>query len=152
MGPQYDRVYVGDLGLAQDTPLKVSINLTSQDKQEPWQPIHNVVNERNGYIDLPGTPAGYKLRIEGYGYLDFRVAGVPSTSWTATLAIDDPQTKIVSAKAAQYLYQTMMQPNMVSGDTQAYATGYQFWTDEYEKRKDQFHMPFIPIKINWGQR
>jgi hypothetical protein len=145
-------VYVGDLGLAQDRPMKLSINLTNEDRREPWQPLHNIINERNGYLDLPNVPAGYKLRVEGYGYLDFLVAGVPSTSWTATLDINDPQTSIVTAAAAKRLYQGMMQPNMVSGNTSAYAEGYQFWTNQLEERKAQFRMPEIPIRMNWGQR
>jgi len=151
-GPAYTRVWIGDLGLAQDRPISVSYSSEWNLRQAQWIPAHNVINEYNGYIDLPDVPANMNLLIRGYGYLDFRVAGVPSTSWTATLAIDEPQTKIVTAKAAEILYRGMMQPNMVSGDTQAYATGYQFWANEYEKRKDQFHMPEIPLKINWGQR
>ena len=151
-GPPYTRVWIGDLGLAQDRPISVSYSSQWNLRQAQWIPAHNVINEYNGFIDLPNVPANMNLLIRGYGYLDFLVAGLPSTSWTATLAIDHPQTTIVTAAAAKWLYQQMMQPNMVSGDIGPFQQGYQFWSAEFERRKDRFHMPEIPIKLNWGQR
>lgn len=141
----YDRVYIGDLSIAQDSPIKVSYshNLRTQS----WVPVQAEAGG-DGYIYLDAPVDAY-LRIEGTGYLDYLVSGSSSTAWTAAIAVDEPQLQILTAQAALYLYQQMSLPNMVSGNNEAYIQGYNFWTQELKKRKYKFGMERPNARSVW---
>ncbi|KKM08181.1 hypothetical protein LCGC14_1726450 [marine sediment metagenome] len=88
-----------------------------------------------------------RLRIEGMGYLDFLASGVSSTAWTATININSPQTDILVAQAALYLYTWMSMPNFDSGTTERFQQMMPFWQQELAKRKRLFRMPMPDIQI-----
>jgi hypothetical protein len=150
-GPTMAKVDVSDLGLALNRPMAVSY-CPSTFRHEPWVPVrgYEVKSSENAVYITQSIPAGSPLRIEGIGYLKFLASGVESTAWSATIAIDDPQTKILSAAACLYLYQQMAMPNFTSGDNKAAIEAYAFWKQEYRDRCNQFRMSVPPIRVNWG--
>jgi hypothetical protein len=111
-------------------------------------PIYNFEIDTDT-IYLKDDYAGKKLRIEGTGYLDFLASGVASTAWTATIALDEPQIKILSAEAAIYLY-NQMAGNYTSGGRQYALERLQFWMSEANKRRLQYGMYLPKVRTNWG--
>ncbi|KKL83267.1 hypothetical protein LCGC14_1976500, partial [marine sediment metagenome] len=104
MGPEGARQYIGHLGLAQNLPQRVSVEQFDYSNRAPFLALDDVrFDHESGYLRTPWV-RDRRLRIEGMGYLDFLVSGVSSTAWTATINIDSPQTDILVAQAALYLY------------------------------------------------
>ncbi len=148
----YDKVYVGDLSLAQDRPLRISYQYDGSEFSEPWQPVRSYhVDETNRYLLIQGLPSDCKLRIEGVGYLDFLVSGASSTAWTATVALDEPQIKILSAEAVIWLYEQMSLPNFRSGDRKAYQEALSHWKNTVlPERQAKYGMILPPALADWG--
>ncbi|KKL72809.1 hypothetical protein LCGC14_2081180, partial [marine sediment metagenome] len=147
MGPDGARLYIGDLGLAQNMPHRVSVEQGDYNNRAPFLTLDTVeYDPENGYIRTPNV-SDLRLRIEGYGYLDFLASGVSSTAWTATININSPQTDILVAQAALYLYTWMSMPNFDSGTTERFQQGMGFWQGELQRRKNLFRMPSLPITI-----
>lgn len=147
----YDHVDISDLNLAQDFPIALSY-ARSTTTDEPWQAIHSFElkpTEQMVYIN-ESVPADRPLRVEGIGYLDFLVSGASSTAWTATIAIDDPQLKILTASAIIYLYQQIAQPNNITGDRKAALEMVSLWEQRLKERKAHFAMPRPPARMDWG--
>jgi hypothetical protein len=145
---QYNRVYVGDLGLPNDEPWKVSFQYDGYDGEEPWIKLHGFEIQED-WLYLEGPLPNGKLRIEGRGYLDFLVSGAASTLWTATIAVDEPQLKILTAQAALYLYQQMAMPNFTTGTRGDYKAMISFWQEELDRRISKFRMPRPPVTVRW---
>ncbi len=145
------RLFIENLGLAQEMPHQVFIESTNYSLYEPWTLIHNAVfDTENGYLYLPdNVPDDYRLRIKGIGYLDFLASGVSSTAWTATINIDAPQTDILIARAALYLYTEMAMPNFSSGDRKDYQEMMGFWKGELRERIGKHGMPIPSIPTKW---
>jgi hypothetical protein len=148
IGPFYPKVYVADLGLAQNIPTRVSYYPADKLQNEPL-PIRDYITQGD-YIYLQNNYAGYRLRIEGTGYLAFLKSGVESDAWDATIDIDDPQLRILSAQAACWLYTQMALPNFTTGDRKAFGDSKIYWEQELAKRKIQYGMPVPTVKTNWG--
>ena len=146
----YDKVYIGDLSLARTRPHRVSYQYESLRFQEPWNNVRNFRVDSDNYLYLPDVPRDCILRIEGLGYLDYLVSGASSTAWTATIAVDDPQLKILTAEAVLYLHRQMVFPNNTSGDEKLWAEGYKRWMGELETRKSKFSMIAPHVQANWG--
>lgn len=150
-GPAFSKVYVGDLGIHLNRPHVVSYQYRGHEHREPWQILRNYkLDTVNNCIFLHDVPIGAYLRIEGYGYLDFLASGASSTAWTATIAIDDPQLKILTAQAAMWLYEqgTMPQMDAVNRDEFYKALGYR--KQKLQEMQDRFAMPALPIIVSWG--
>lgn len=147
-----DRIYIGNLSLAQNQPYQVFVEPRYYSHQEPWVEIHDWEVDEGGYLHLPtSVPNDYRLRIIGKQYLDFLASGTSSTAWTATINIDSPQTEILVAEAAVYLYTWMSMPNYESGTRQDYQGMIGFWKDEAKRRKSKFGMPSLSPTVSWGR-
>lgn len=146
-----DRIYIGNLGLAQNQPNEIFIEPSYYSHEEPWIPIHDWEVDEDGYLHLPASVSNdYRLRIIGKKYLDFLSSGTSSTSWDATINLDSPQTEILVAEAATYLYTWMSLPNYESGTRQDYQGALAFWKSEAKDRKGKFGMKPIPVTNSWG--
>ncbi len=147
----HDKLYIGNLGLAQNQPDEIYIEPTQYSQEEPWDVIHDWEVDESGYLYLPTSiPNDYRLRIIGKQYLDFLSSGTSSTSWSATINLDYPQTEILVAEAALYLYTWMSMPNYDRGTREDYQQMIGFWDAEAQKRKNRFGMPPRPIIISYG--
>jgi len=145
------KLYIGNLGLAQNRPHQVFIEPNDYSQEEDWLRVNGYKIDKDGYIYIPTTyPSDYRLRIRGIGYLDFLASGVSSTAWTATIELDEPQIKILTAQAAVYLYTWMSMPNYESGTRGDYQQMIGFWEDQLSRRKLQFHMKSPPATVDWG--
>jgi len=146
------RIYIGGIGLAQNKPHKVSYERTPYNQIEPWVIVRGIKVDKDGYLYLPSSvPMNRQMKIEGIGYLDFLLSGVSSTDWTATIELDSPQTEILIAEAALYLYTWMSQPNYETGSRKDYQQMIGYWKQEVEDRKNKFGMePTAGATVNWG--
>jgi len=146
------RLYIGNLGLAENRPVQVFVEPSDYYYGEPWDLIHSVdIDYEGGYLLLPSNViADRRLRIRGIGYLDFLASGVSSTAWTATINIDKPQLDILIAQAALYLYTEMAMPNFTSGIRKDYIEMMGYWKAELRDRKNLFGMEMLSIPVSWG--
>ena len=142
IGPDTSKVYIGNLGLGQNKPHQVLIADCDYHYSEPLTLVRDIhYDVTNGYMYLPsGLPNNRNLRIAGTGYLDFLASGVSSTAWTATIAIDSPQTDILIAQAALYLYTVMSMPNFNQGTREQYQETMNFWAGELGRRIGKYGM------------
>ena len=149
--PVRNKVYIGDLNFAQDRPHQVSReqtrSLSPYSQREPWVALKGWEVDTSDYLLLPSGLSNYRLRIEGIDYLDFIKAGVSSTAWDSTIAINSPQLDILIAEAAIYLYQQKLFPNFTTGETDRYRDALGYWFEELRARQNKFGMvaPMISI-------
>lgn len=148
IGPFYPKVWIGDLNLDRDTPRYVGYFPIEKTKYEPL-PLRNYKID-SGYLYLPEYPTDGLLRITGAGYLDFLASGISSTAWTATVDINEPQLKILTANAAVYLYQQMILPNYSTGTNKVFKEGLAYWKGELENRIAKYKMPLTSPMVDWG--
>ncbi len=147
IGPDGARQYIGHLGLAQNLPHRVSVEQSDYNNRAPFLTLDSVeYDPESGFMRTPGLK-DLRLRIEGMGYLDFLVSGVSSTAWTAIININSPQTDILVAQAALYLYTIMSMPNFDSGTTERFQQMMGFWQQELLRRKNLFRMPMVSATI-----
>lgn len=149
-GATRDKLYLGDLGLAQNYPHSVLQSSDTSINREPWDLLRDYEIGSDGYIYIPTVSQNYRLRILGIGYLDFLLSGVRSTDWAATIALDEPQIKILIAQAALYLYTWMSMPNYSAGIRTDYQQMLTFWKQEVAERKAKFRMRTPPATVHWG--
>jgi len=146
-----NRTYSGHLGLAQNEPNEIFIEPAQYSREEPWISIHDWEVDEDGYLYLPTSVSNdYRLRVVGKQYLDFISSGTVSTSWSATINLNEPQTRILTAQAAVYLYTWMSMPNYESGTREDYQEMVGFWKQEVKERKAKFGMPSLPVTTSWG--
>jgi len=147
-------LYIGNLGLHANRPHQVSIEPCDYHVGSSWEVVRDwIVNASAGYIYLPDSVTkDLNLRVRGIGYLDFYTVGTttPATTWTATIDLDEPQLKILSAEAALYLYTQMSLPNYETGTRDDFAKGASYWANECEKRKAKFGMKSPSATVSWG--
>ena len=146
------RLYIGNLGLAQNQPTQVQMERCYYSQREPWVAIHGYVVDKDGYLYIPTNyPSDYLIRLKGKGYLDFLLSGSSSTDWAATIAIDDPQLKILTAEAALYLYTQMAMPNYETGARREFQQMMQFWKQESVERRAKFGIyGRAGASVHWG--
>ncbi len=146
LGPQYDKVYVGDLSLALDRPLRVSYCPDEgQPFSEPWVPVRNYELDTD-YLYISSFPRDYRLRIEGINYLSWS----SETTWTGTIAVDEPQLKILTAAAAKDLYLKMSLPNFSTGQRDDFQKAMAYWDAELQDRINKYQMIRPLAKVKWG--
>lgn len=147
------RLYIGHLGLAQNRPHGVFIEPSYYSNEESWTRISDYKLDSDGYLYVPTTyQSDRRLRIRGIGYLDFLASGASSTAWTATIDINEPQLKILTAEAILYLYTQMSLPNYESGTREEYQKMLGFWKQEVADRKAKFGMKSPAAAVHWGLR
>ncbi len=144
----YPKVYINDFDIALDKPHQVSWQYDTSKEWEPWIPLRKYQITPD-WLYLDDVPVDARLRIEGIGYLDFLASGVSSTAWTATVDLDEPQTKILYAEAASYLYRQMMLPGNTTGSIESYTMGYQIWQQELQDRRVKYGMVIPAIRTKW---
>ncbi len=149
IGPTFNKIYVGDLGLLNHEPHQILQQSSSSLEYEPWQMLRGWEPDYNGYIYLPDGSQEYRLRIIGIGHLDFLVSGVASTAWAATVAIGEPHIRILTAYAARYLYQQMAMPDYDTGTAGRFGQAMQYWDGEIAKRSALFGMPPPAATQDW---
>ena len=149
----HGRIYIGNLGLAQNKPNEVLVERAYYSQDEPWITVRDWDVDSSGYLYIPTDyVSDRRLRIVGKGYLDFLASGASSTAWTATINIDDPQLKILSAQAALYLYTTMSLPNYESGTTKDYQAAMNYWVGKLAERQVKYGMGWgtTTATVNYG--
>ena len=147
-GPIRDKVYIGDIGLAQDKPHRVSQAADAAIHNEPWHLLHKY-RVQDGWLYLHEGSANCRLRLEGIGYLNFLVSGAVSTAWAAVIDINSPQTEILVAEAIMYLYTQMILPNFTSGDRESFVEILNYWASELNRRRAKFGMPAPLPSVIW---
>ena len=96
------------------------------------------------------VPSSYRLRILGIGYLDFiDSSGDVGTDWDDTVDLDAPQTEIVVAQAAIYLFRRQMMPTQNVGDTEQAMNALQIWIAELGERKMRYGMETPAATVNY---
>ena len=151
-GPAWNKVYIGDLNLCDNQPYRVSQEHSYWDNTEPFNALHSWTVDADNYLVLPSSYNNRRLRIEGIAPIDFTASGVASTLWTATVPINAPQTEILIANAALYLFRTIAMPNFSSGDQSQYGSAMTFWENEARKRSSKYGMRSTSATVDWGYR
>jgi len=151
-GPDYDKVYIGSLNLAQERPHRVFQAHNQDVFKEPWILLHGCKVGSDDYLYLPPSAIkDYQLRILGINYLDFYdTDGDVGTDWDDTIAIDEPQTEILVAQAAIYLCMQKIMPTEDSATARQWQEALAFWTNELRERKKKFGMKLSAATVNWG--
>jgi len=145
------KTYLAYVGFAQNIPPSVYIEPNQYSTEEDWIPIHDYEIDNLGYLYIPTSiPADYRLRMRGAGYLDFIASGTSSTAWSSTIALNSPQTEVLIAEAAVYLYTWMSLPNYESGTRKDYQGMLEYWQAESQRRRSKFGMPPLSITNSWG--
>ena len=153
IGPQRDKVWVDDLNLAENKPIRVSKAPHDDFQYERWMPVRDAeLDVTNGYLYVPSTISDYRLRIQGMGYLDFLASGVSSTAWTATINLNSPQTDILVAEAAIYLCRQMTLPGFRTTGSEQWYQSRAEWIAELESRRRSVGMEQPPIVSDFGAR
>jgi len=149
-GPTRDKIYIGDLGLAQNYPHEIRQSLDTSINDEPWGILRKYNIGSDGYLYLDGGTRKYRLRIKGIGYLDFLASGASSTDWAATIAIDSPQTEILVAEAIIYLYTQLILPNFTPGTNDKFKDLMGYWMGELGNRQIKFGMKAPDATVKWS--
>lgn len=140
---------ISTIGFAQNQPTQVEYCELPSVTYPIWTIIRDWRVTTAGILYLPSSMPASTLRLTGMGYLDFLLTGAVSTAWTATIALDNPQTQILTAEAAIYLYNQMAGSYTTGG--REYATErLAWWVNERNKRRLQFGMPVPAPRTHWG--
>lgn len=152
-GPAYERIYVGHLSLSNNIPIAVYQQRDDMLYSEPWTLVRNGLEvDEDGWLYIPEAETGYRLRIEGVGYLDFLASGAASTSWSATVNINQPQLRILTAQAATQLYEQYIMPNMTTGTAESYMRGLNIMRRKLAERIATYGMDNMPAITDFGAR
>ena len=152
-GPKPPRLYIGNLGLAQNKPTEVLVEMSDYSTSQPWALIHGIrYDQANGYMYLPDTvSSNYRLRILGKKYLDFYDSSKDvGTDWDDTIDIDSPQTEILVAGAAIYLCSQKILPIGTTGDSKIWENALNYWRGELRERQRKFGMIPPSVTVGWG--
>jgi len=152
IGPYQPRLFIDQLGLAQEKPIQIEIEPENYSTDEPWATIFNSrIDSELGYIYIPSSvQRDRRLRIKGIGYLDFvDSSGDSGTDWADMININSPQTDILVAQAAVYLYTVMSMPNFSRNTKQDFQQMIGFWENKLRVARNKFGMeiPSIPVRF-----
>ena len=151
IGPYQPRLFIEKLGLAQEMPIQIEIENYNYSTDEPWATVFDSrIDTELGYLYLPSSVRrDRRLRIKGIGYLDFvDSSGVSGTAWANTININSPQTDILVAQAAVYLYTIMSMPNFSRSTREEFQQMIGFWEQKLRTARGKFGMevPSIPVR------
>ena len=152
IGPYQPRLFIETLGLAQEQPVQIEIENYNYSTDEPWAQIFNSrIDTELGYIYIPSSvQRDRRLRIKGIGYLDFvDSSGDSATAWDSTININSPQTDILIAQAALYLYTIMSMPNFSRNTRQDFQEMMGFWDGELRRRIGKYGMEVQSIPVRF---
>ncbi len=140
---------ISTLGLAQNQPTWIEYCESPSATYPIWITIRDWTVTPAGILYLPENMPACTLRISGIGYLDFLKSSAVSTAWDSTIALDEPQIKILSAEAAIYLY-NQMAGSWTAGGKRDATERLAYWMTERQKRVNQFGMPQPKPRTVWG--
>ncbi len=152
IGPYQPRLFIETLGLAQEKPVQVEIEPLNYSTDEPWAIVFNSrIDTELGYIYIPSSvQRDRRLRIKGIGYLDFvDSSGDSATAWNSTININSPQTDILVAQAAVYLYTIMSMPNFSRNTKQDFQEMIGFWERKLRTAIGKFGMEVQSIPVRF---
>lgn len=138
--PNRDKLYLGDLGLVNNRPHRISQSYDVYSQYEPWEVLHKWDVDKDGYLYLQEGTTNNRLRVEGIGYLDFLASGVSSELWTAAIDITTQQLDILVAEAIMYLYVQMISPNYTAGERNNFSQMLKYWAAELDERRAKYGM------------
>jgi hypothetical protein len=151
IGADFNAVYIEDLGIHQNSPHKVSVIDNYYEPNVSPRLVHNITYDRgDGFLISDDIEPGDTLLIEGIKPLDFLLAGVPSTSWTSTIDLDEPQLQILTSLAAYHLAMSRTMPTGATSDIKRWQDAAQYWMGEYTRTRSQFGMIAPGATVNWG--
>jgi hypothetical protein len=140
---------ISSLGLAQNQPTSVEFCTAPSVTYPIWTLLRDWECTSAGILYLPQNLPVATLRITGMGYLDFLKTGAVSTAWDSTIAVDEPQFKILSAEAAVYLYKQRV-GDFTSGGSKDALERLNFWQSESQRRKATLGMTLPIVRTHWG--
>lgn len=151
IGPNGERIYIGDLGLTQNKPHQVLLERSSYSNREPWYLIHGM-KYADGYMLIPDwVSKDYRLRIKGTKYLDFYdTSGDVGTDWADTIDLDSPQIEILIAEAAIYLCEQMIIPSDTSAKSERWEKALAYWDRQLSARIKKYGMEAPEAITQWG--
>lgn len=145
-----DRIFIGDMGLAQNIPHAVYQTHENWIHDDNWERMNDWFVDKDGYLHVPRGLRDYFLKIEGIGYLDFvDSSGDSGTDWDDTININQPQLEVLVAEAALWLYTTMTMPNFDSGQREDFERMIGFWRQEVRSRRGKFGMDIPSATTKW---
>ena len=151
LGPERDKVYIGNLDFADRLPHIVEEVRGDRVDIETWQILENKWVDKDNFLHIPDGTRDYHLRLTGLAYLPWiDTSGVVGTDWDDTIDIDAPKTDILYARAAQYLYRQLTTPNWTTGDNKAFREALADWTLEYDRLTNQLGMDSPGATVNHG--
>ncbi len=150
IGPTMSRVYIGDTNFAQERPREIYVQRDADIYKEPWYRIRNWNVGSDDFLYIPQGCKEYRLRILGMDYIDFLVSGASSTSWSATIAVNQPQLDILIAQAAVYLYRTVSMPGHDDAQIDKFSNALNFWETELRVRKAKHYMKPYDITVHYS--
>lgn len=150
---QRSPLYIGHLNFANNRPHSVEIEPSYYSQREPWIPVRGWTVDNADYLVIPTEYLNdRRLRLRGIGILDFLASGASSELWTATIAIDEPQLRILVAEAALWLYQNMSMPNFDRSTREQFQQATQYWAQKSLEYREKFGMVAPPIHLNYTIR
>jgi hypothetical protein len=147
----FDRIYIGNMGLSQNEPFSVSVETSDYTMSEPWVLLHKWDVDYAGYLYIGDGYTNKSVRVEGIGYLGFVTSGTTtaSTAWAAVIDVDQPQLDILIAKAAIYLCQQKIMPADTTGQVTRWQMAKAYWEQEYQRRVQKFGMAMPRATAIW---
>lgn len=147
-GPTYNKIYVGNLSL--DPTKKPRVYAAPNGFRAELMPVHNVqLDLTNGFIYIFDDLQDSDLVIEGMGYLDFLKSGATSTAWDSTVAVNDPQLRILTSTAALWLYSQRL-ATYTGGEIKYTQDMIKYWQDTQKQLILKFRQPLPLVSANWG--
>jgi hypothetical protein len=148
--PASPKVYIGDLGIYQNFPHRVSVEMSDYTQSEAeWIPLHDYDIDKDGYLLLGEDYSDLRLRLEGMGAIDFLASGVSSNDWAATIDIDQPQLDVLIAQACVNLCALKMMPQFTTDTNSQWNNAYSFWKNELAELKGKFSMASLSATTRW---
>ncbi len=149
IGPNMDRVFIGDTNFAQERPHEVLAQRDARIYNEPWIRLRNWTIGSDDFLYLPQGFRDNQLRMIGIDYIDFLSSGASSTDWTSTIAVNQPQLDILIAQAAVYLFRTVSMPGRDDAEISKFSGALSFWESELSARKRKHSMKAPEITISY---
>ena len=149
-GVTMSRIFIGDTNFAQEHPREIYAQRDIDIYEEPWIRMRNWEIGSDDFLYLPQGYKEYRLRMLGMDYIDFLVSGVSSTSWSATIAVNQPQLDILIAQAAVYLFRTVAMPGHDDSQIDKFAGALGFWENELRERKKKHFMKPYDIPVHYS--
>ena len=148
----YSYYDITNYGFHRNTPHMVEYTTDPGSTNPTWTTLHNWWVDSSNYLRwLPNQSFnGGALRFRGIKTLQFLLSNSESTNWSATIAIDTPQTDILVAQAIINVCKQYLQPNQESSTTDRWKEARDDWENELRKAIRKHRMATPPATVMWG--